>query len=118
MKPDEILADVERRSALGEYKEMKTTENPFHGAIAKRETQAATGDVEQSRAVAEIQASMVIAKKFPRDEIAARDKILNACTRPALAESALYTYSRGGMEIAGPSIRLGAAMAPGTSSLN
>jgi len=34
------------------------------------------------------------------------DKILQACTRPGLAESALYSYARGGTEITGPSIRL------------
>jgi hypothetical protein len=39
------------------------------------------------------------------------DRILNACTRPTLAESALYSYSRGGTDISGPSIRLAEAMA-------
>ena len=68
-------------------------------------------DALQSRDVAEIQAAMVVAKKFPRDEIAATDKILRACTRPTLADAALYSYSRGGSEITGPSIRLAEACA-------
>lgn len=54
---------------------------------------------------------MVIAKKFPRNQIAATDKILQMCTRPSLAESALYSYSRGGTEITGPAIRLAEAIA-------
>lgn len=68
-------------------------------------------EVEQSRAIAETQGAMVIAKRFPRDPIAAMDRILNACTRPTLAEGALYSYSRGGSEITGPSIRLAEAIA-------
>lgn len=85
--------------------------NPFTGAIATRLTQAATGDVEQSRAIAEAQGAMVIAKRFPRDQVAAMDRINNACQRQTLAEGALYTYARGGTDITGPSIRLAEAIA-------
>lgn len=86
-------------------------DNPFgSGAIAARQGEALVA-VEQSRAVAEIQAAMLVAKKFPRDAVAAMDKILNARTRPTLAEQALYVYSRGGTEITGPSIRLAEALA-------
>jgi hypothetical protein len=60
----------------------------------KREADAMVA-VEQSRAIAETQAAMVIAKKFPRDPIAAMDRILNACTRPTLAEAgALHVQPR------------------------
>ena len=34
------------------------------------------------------------------------DRILNACTRQTLAESAVYAYNKGGNQITGPSIRL------------
>jgi hypothetical protein len=67
--------------------------------------------VEQSRAVAEVFASISMAKKFPRDERRAVDKILQACTRQALAEGALYAYAKGGNEISGPSIRLAETLA-------
>src|SRR5699024_1372946 len=50
-------------------------------------------------------------KRFPRDPVEAMDRILQACTRPTLAEGALYSYSRGGSEITGPSIRLAEAIA-------
>ena len=55
--------------------------------------------------------AMVLAKRFPRNPIAALDNILTACQRPGLAEQALYSYARGGNEITGPSIRLAEAMA-------
>ena len=84
--------------------------NPF--AIAQtRSNNTALADATREKQVAEIQSQMVIAKRFPRDPIAAVDRILNACTRPTLAESALYSYSRGGSDVTGPSIRLAEAMA-------
>ena len=67
--------------------------------------------VAQTREMAEAMASVQMAKMFPRDVVAARDRILNACTRPKLAECACYTYSRGGADVTGPSIRLAEMLA-------
>lgn len=64
-----------------------------------------------ARETAEIQSMMVIAKQFPRDERRVLDLILNDCQRPSLAQKALYSYSRGGSEISGPSIHLAKAIA-------
>jgi len=72
---------------------------------------SALAQAESSRAMSEVQASLVIAKKFPRDEKAAIDRILNACTRESLANVSVYQYSRGGTDITGPSIRLAEALA-------
>lgn len=83
-------------------------ENPF--AVAKRETTAMTESTAQ-RETQEVQAMMVIAKRFPRDQVQAMDRILQACARPSLAEGALYSYGRGGADITGPSIRLAEAIA-------
>ena len=80
------------------------------GAESNQANQAIVA-IEASKAVQEVQASLIIAKRFPRDEIAAQQKINNACLRPGLAEAAIYTYSRGGTEISGPSIRLAEAIA-------
>lgn len=81
--------------------------NPFANAsLATRATNNAVADAGQQREIAEVQGAMVIAKRFPRNPIEAMDKILQACTRPSLAEGALYSYSRGGSDITGPSIRL------------
>jgi hypothetical protein len=68
-------------------------------------------DVQSNRQIAEVQGSMVIAKKFPRDEIEAIKKIKNACKRRGLAESATYSYPRGGQKVEGPSIRLAETLA-------
>jgi peptidoglycan hydrolase-like protein with peptidoglycan-binding domain len=85
--------------------------NPFPSQLPARASQNALAEAGQQREIAEVQAAMVIAKRFPRDPLMAMDKILNACTRPTLAEGALYSYSRGGSDITGPSIRLAEAMA-------
>ena len=66
----------------------------------------ALAQAEQSRAIQEVQAALVIAKSFPRDEKQAIDEILNACQNQSLAEQALYQFARGGTDIEGPSIRL------------
>lgn len=73
--------------------------------------QNAVAEATSAREIAEVQAAMAVAKRFPRDPREAMDRILNACTRPTLAEKALYSYSRGGTDITGPSIRLAEAMA-------
>ena len=72
---------------------------------------------DQARAVAEVQAAMVVARMNPRDEKIALDRILNACTRVSLAERAVYSYPRGGQEITGPSIRLAEAIAQNWGNL-
>jgi hypothetical protein len=87
--------------------------NPFANApVAAHpgggELAAVTGS---ARETAEVQSMMVIARRFPRDEMAVMDRILQACTRPSLAEGALYEYARGGTDIRGPSIRLAECIA-------
>lgn len=66
---------------------------------------------DQSRELAETQVKYLMAQQFPRDVIANTDKILNAFTRPTLAEQSQYQFSRGGSDISGPSIRAAEAMA-------
>lgn len=89
----------------------RTSNSPFGSQLPARAAHNAIADAGQQREIAEVQAAMVIAKRFPRDQIEATDRILAACTRPTLAEGALYSYSRGGSEISGPSIRLAEACA-------
>lgn len=84
--------------------------SPFAGArTAVADTAGARQD--QSRELAETQVKYLMAQQFPRDEIANMDKILNAFTRPTLAEQSQYQFSRGGTDINGPSIRAAEAMA-------
>ena len=75
-------------------------------------------DIESNRAIAEVQAMVLMAKKFPRNTVLATDRILNECQRPGLAEAALYSYSRGGTEITGPSIRLAEVLARNWGNLD
>lgn len=76
-----------------------------------KNTENSMMQVSESRAVAEVQAQYVIAKKFPRDENAAYMRIMKACERPLLAEQAMYAYPRGGQLRTGASIRLAEALA-------
>lgn len=79
--------------------------NPF--ATANRGLVQSGGTVEQGeRAVAEVQAALVVAKRFPRNQAQAMDRVLMSCARPGLAATAVYEYARGGQAISGPSIRL------------
>jgi hypothetical protein len=87
--------------------------NPFTAGEIAANAQPIGGltTVESQRAVAEVQARMIIARTNPRDPVRAVERIMNACTRPTLAESAIYQYARGGTDIRGPSIRLAEAIA-------
>lgn len=67
--------------------------------------------VAQSRAAQEVQAMVVVAKKFPRDEDVSFAKMMKACKRKSLAEVALYSYPRGTSKVEGPTIRLAEMMA-------
>lgn len=67
--------------------------------------------IEASRAIAEAQGKLVIAKRFPRDEVAAFAKAMEACQRPAMAEKAFYSFPRGGQKVEGPTIRFAEELA-------
>ena len=54
---------------------------------------------------ARIQAAYIMAYQNPRDEFAARDKILRACKRSEFAGRAEYELPMGKKKIKGPSIR-------------
>lgn len=80
--------------------------NPFGGRNLAGHVNAGAVSIEQERAIAEAQGKLVIAKRFPRDQAAAYQRVMDACSRPGLAEEALYSYRRGGQDVTGPSIRL------------
>ncbi|GAA0130143.1 MULTISPECIES: hypothetical protein [Bacillus] len=78
---------------------------------APQQATGVTTEAMVSRQAQEVQAAMVIAKKFPRDVYAAFDRIKKACERRLLAENAVYEFPRGGTKVSGPSIRLAEALA-------
>lgn len=85
-------------------------DNPFGPAPIAAAPGASAGALMQ-REAQDIQVAMMIARRFPRDVIAAGDKIINAFTRPTLCEDALYAYSKGGQEVSGLSIRAAEVLA-------
>jgi hypothetical protein len=62
--------------------------------------------IEQSRAVAEVQAAAIMARQFPRDEQRAIRAMQEACARTAMAKVAFYEYRRGGERVTGPTVKL------------
>ena len=77
----------------------------------------ATIAIEQSKAVQEVQAALVIAKRFPRDENQAFARIMKACQRLILAEQAVYRLPISGQTHEGPSIRLAEVLAQAWGNL-
>lgn len=77
------------------------TENINQGTVA----------IESSRAVAEAQGKLLIAKKFPRNETEAFAKAIQSCQRPGLASKAFYSYPRGKETVTGVTIRFAEELA-------
>jgi hypothetical protein len=73
--------------------------------------------VEQARAVAEVQARVVVARQCPRDIAAATRAMRETCAQMGLAERAFYSYPRGKDKkgkpiiISGPSVHLARELA-------
>lgn len=84
--------------------------NPFLASRAQH-VNAGTVEIESQRAIAEVQASLTIAKARPRDPHTAFEKMLESCSRPAFAMKAFYSYPRGGQTVSGPSIRMAEELA-------
>lgn len=75
------------------------------------QSSGALATTDAARGVAEAQAALMISKAYPRDEQGAYNRIMRACERQSLAETACYTYARGGTAVEGPSIRLAEMLA-------
>jgi len=89
-------------------------QNPYAlqaGAAQESAGGGALQAIASTRETTEVQSAIFIAKQFPRDPVAIADKIGNDCQRPSLAEHAVYSYTRGGSAVSGPSIRLAEALA-------
>ena len=77
-------------------------------ALATRTEQ--TGELVASAAMAEkqfeIQGAIAIAKRFPRNEDAAFEKLMKSAKRTSFAEEAAYSFPRGGASVEGPSVNI------------
>lgn len=67
--------------------------------------------VEQSRAVAEVQAAFMVAMNRPRDKTAALSEAMESCATFEVAEGAFFRFSRGGQTVSGESIHLARELA-------
>jgi hypothetical protein len=84
-------------------------ERPAPAAVPTRIGQGTA--VEQSRAVAEVQAAIVVAQNCPRDINAAIAEMRQSCQQMFLAERAFFRYSRGSGNITGASVHLARELA-------
>ncbi|MGY1500840.1 hypothetical protein ACW4TU_30385 [Streptomyces sp. QTS52] len=67
--------------------------------------------VEQSRAVAEVQAAVVVARQFPRNEAAAVQKMRTAFRQKTLAARSLFRFNRGDGNVNGETIQFAKELA-------
>lgn len=68
-------------------------------------------NIEQSRAIAEVQAMVLVAQRSPRDETRAMQQTVSSCSQMAVAERAFFSFSRGGGNVNGSSIQLATELA-------
>ena len=78
---------------------------------AAKTGESAAVEVAKGGKNSEIESSLVIAKRFPRDQTASFKRIITSCERASLANQAIYKYPKGGTSVEGPSIRLAEAIA-------
>jgi len=76
------------------------------------------GNAMAVREAQEVQAQMIIAQQFPRNEEVVVRRINNACMSVDLAKKAIYSYPSGGIAVEGPSIRLAEAIAQNYGNLD
>lgn len=112
------MSDIENTltSSAEHVQAQQVVQSPF-GAPPAPQERSANVEIAAAREIAEVQAHIIMAHRMPRDERRAMDKIIQACTRPTLAQTALYQYARGGTDIHGPSIRLAEVLAQNWGNL-
>ena len=103
MENNEVMTVLERSPNIPDMNAgvINRLDNINQGTIA----------IEASRAIAEAQGKLVIAKRFPRDEVQAYAKAIEACQRPTMAEKAFYSFPRGSQTVEGPTIRFAEELA-------
>jgi len=85
--------------------EVKALEN---AEVAKPST---TEVVAEHRERGEIEAQVIMARRFPRNEMVAIERINRSCVRPSFANLAQYEFPRGGTQIKGPSVEFARELA-------
>ena len=103
---------MENNEIIAQEQQMPNIPNINNGLTAQLDNiNQGTVAIEASRAIAEAQGKLVIAKRFPRDEVQAYNRVAQACQRKGIAEKAFYSYNRGGGTVSGPTIRFAEELA-------
>lgn len=103
---------MENGEIIVQEQQMPNMPNMNSGVMAQLDNiNQGTVAIEASRAIAEAQGKLVIAKRFPRDEVQAYNRVAQACQRKGIAEKAFYSYNRGGGTVSGPTIRFAEELA-------
>lgn len=103
---------MENNEIIVQEQQMPNMPNMNNGIMAQLDNiNQGTVAIEASRAIAEAQGKLVIAKRFPRDEVQAYNRVAQACQRKGIAEKAFYSYNRGGVTVSGPTIRFAEELA-------
>lgn len=76
------------------------------------------GQANASREMEEVKGQIFMAKQYPRNIFQSEQRILDNCKRPSLAQTAIYSYPRGGQRVEGPSIRLAEVLAQNWNNLS
>lgn len=81
------------------------------GTQARNLAKSEATKVEQSRAIAEVQAAVVVAQSHPRDKARALNEALESCRTREVAENAFFKFPRGGQSVSGETIHLARELA-------
>lgn len=85
---------------------MSTTTEETALATRREESTELAITAQQAMAEKEIEASIIVANRFPRNEDAVYERVMKSCSRFNFAAMACYSYPRGGQQIQGPSVNL------------
>jgi hypothetical protein len=89
-----------------------TTDHQFAAPAAPAPAFVGQGTaVEQSRAVAEVQAAVIVARQFPRNEAQAIRKMETAFAQHSLAVRSFFRFSRGTSRVSGETIQFAKELA-------
>lgn len=96
-------AELARRPA--HLREIAPTGDDGWNRASELATQAGTIST-VAREEAELKGALILARNFPRDEANCYARMMRSCGRAAFAESAAYSFPRGGSNVTGPSVDL------------
>lgn len=77
----------------------------------RRDRVTQSTQIEQSRAVAEVQGAIIVAQQCRRDKALAVQMMEEECAEAHLAERAFFRFPRAGQTVAGPSVHLARTLA-------